>query len=65
MCRNHWFSLPKNLRSKIWKYYRPGQCEDWNISKEYSNAAKESITYIANKEGIEPDVKIYEMLEPE
>lgn len=63
MCRRHWFSLPKKLRNEIWRTYRPGQCDDWNITKEYSEAAKTCIRYIAAKEGIEPDVKLYEALE--
>jgi len=65
MCRRHWFTLPKRLRDKIWSTYRPGQCDDWNITKEYSEAAKECIKFIANKEGIEPDIRLYEILEPE
>lgn len=64
MCKKHWFTLPKHLRNRIWKTYRVGQCDDWNISKEYSEAAKECVRYIAQLEGIEPDVRIYELLEP-
>ena len=52
------------MRTKIYNTYRPGQCDDWNISKEYSSAAKECILFIANKEGVEPNLRIYEMLEP-
>lgn len=65
MCRQHWFMLPKKLRDEIWRTYRQGQCEDWNISKEYSEAAKKCVKFIAAKEGVEPDIKLYEMLEPE
>lgn len=65
MCRRHWFSLPKSLRDKIWKHYRDGQCDDWQISKEYAEAAIECITLIANREGKKPDIRIYEMLMPE
>jgi len=64
MCKSHWFTLPKRLRDKIWDTYRVGQCDDWNITKEYSEAAKECIKYLARFEGIEPDIKLYEMLEP-
>jgi hypothetical protein len=64
MCKRHWFSLPKYLRDRIWKSYRPGQCEDWEISKEYSEAAKACVIFIANKEGVEPDIRLYEVLEP-
>lgn len=65
MCKKHWFSLPKNLRDRIWGTYRVGQCDDWAISKEYAEVAIECVTYIANKEGHEPDIKIYQMLMPE
>lgn len=34
-CRKHWFMLPKNLRDKIWKAYRPGQEKDMQPSAEY------------------------------
>lgn len=64
MCRSHWFSLPKRMRDAIWRTYRPGQCDDWNISREYSEAAKAAVRFIAAKEGREPDVSVYEMLEP-
>lgn len=61
MCKFHWFLLPKNLRDKIWNTYRSGQCDDWNISKEYSEAAKEYVRYIAKREGREPDLRVYEL----
>jgi hypothetical protein len=64
MCKRHWFTLPRELRRKIWATYRDGQCDDWNISKEYAQAAIECVTYIAKLEGITPDVKLYEMLAP-
>jgi hypothetical protein len=31
-CTRHWFALPKNIRTRIWQTYRPGQ----EISKEPS-----------------------------
>ncbi len=64
MCRKHWFSLPKAMRDAIWRTYRPGQCDDWQISQAYSEAAKAAVRLIAAKEGREADVSIYEMLEP-
>ena len=64
MCKKHWFSLPKILRDRVWKYYRPGQCDDREISLEYSMAAQNAIKFIAAKEGKVPDVSIYKMLEP-
>jgi hypothetical protein len=65
LCRRHWFSLPKPMRDRIWATYRLGQCDDKQISHEYAEAAKEAVTYIANKEGIEPDLRLYEILDPE
>ena len=65
MCKRHWFSLPKRLRDRIWVTYRPGQCDDWNITHAYAEAAREAVTFIANKEGRTPDVGVYDMLDPE
>ncbi len=62
MCRKHWFSLPKTLRTRIWSTYREGQCDDINPSNAYCQAAKDSVTFIANKEGKQPDVRLYDML---
>jgi hypothetical protein len=64
MCRRHWFSLPKRLRARIWATYRPGQCDDWKISHDYANAAREAVSFIAKMEGKTPDVRIYDMLDP-
>lgn len=64
MCKRHWFSLPKPMRTKVWATYRPSQCDDWQISHEYANAAREAVRYIAEKEGIEPDTSIYDVLDP-
>lgn len=65
MCRRHWFSLPRDLRNKIWRTYRVGQCDDWNITHEYAEAARECVTYIATKEGKTPDTRVYDLLDPE
>jgi hypothetical protein len=64
MCLKHWRALPKPMRDRIWATYRPGQCDDWNITKDYADAARESIRFLAAKEGVEPDTSIYDMLEP-
>jgi hypothetical protein len=40
-CKRHWFSLPWNLRNKIWRAYRPGQEIDMNPSKQYLDIAEE------------------------
>lgn len=64
MCKRHWFSLPKPMQRAIWKTYRPGQCEDWNISHEYAEAARTAVKFIAAKEGVQPDTSVYDMLDP-
>lgn len=64
MCRRHWFMLPKQMRNRIWQTYRPGQCDDWEISHEYTEAAREAVRYIAKKECVEPEVSVYDMLDP-
>lgn len=40
-CPDHWFSLPKVLRARIWEAYRPGQEVDMNPSQEYLDAAND------------------------
>lgn len=64
MCRDHWFSLPFRLRSRILTAYRPGQYDDWEISHEYASAAREAVELVAKKEGREPDTRIYDLLDP-
>jgi hypothetical protein len=64
MCKRHWFALPKAMRDRIWATYRPGQCDDWNITKGYADAAREAVTFLAEKEGFKPDTSIYDMLAP-
>lgn len=38
-CRKHWFTLPQNLRSEIWRTYRPGQEITKDPSDEYTAVA--------------------------
>ena len=45
-CKDHWYSLPKYLRDKIWKTYRPGQEIDMRPSREYIKAAREVQNWI-------------------
>jgi hypothetical protein len=40
-CRKHWYTLPVELRTKIWKAYKPGQEVKMNPSEEYLDAAEE------------------------
>lgn len=39
-CRQHWFTLPKVLRDRIWKTYVPGQENTKTPSAAYIEAAK-------------------------
>lgn len=39
-CKPHWFRLPKELRDRIWKTYRPGQEESLTPSTAYIEAAE-------------------------
>ena len=40
-CKKHWFMLPKLLRAKVWKTYRPGQEDSMDPSQDYLAVAKE------------------------
>lgn len=65
MCKRHWMSLPRVMRTDIWNTYREGQCNDWQISHEYAVAAKAAVCFIANREGKIADTSVYDMLDPE
>jgi hypothetical protein len=52
-CRSHWFMLPKNLRDKIWRTYRPGQEVTMTPSEEYLDAAREVQLWIRERAGRE------------
>jgi hypothetical protein len=38
-CRAHWYAIPKALRDRIWRTYKPGQEVRMTPSKEYVAAA--------------------------
>ena len=70
MCKRHWFMVPAAIRSCIWASYRPGQCDDWEITHEYAEAARTAVRAVAEKEGrSEEDIReacrVYDMLDPE
>jgi hypothetical protein len=48
-CRAHWYRIPKELRDKVWKAYRPGQEERRDPSRAYMNAAREVHAWIAKQ----------------
>jgi hypothetical protein len=45
-CRQHWYKLPKGLRDKVWKTYRPGQENDLRVSDAYIEVSKEIQSWI-------------------
>lgn len=49
-CRAHWYALPKALRDKIWRAYRPGQENNVSlVSASYVAVAREVQEWIAQK----------------
>lgn len=40
-CTNCWFKLPKRLRDKVWRAYRPGQETNLSPSSTYLAVARE------------------------
>lgn len=46
-CRAHWFTLPKPIRDRIWRTYRPGQENSGRPSPEYVEAARAAQEWIA------------------
>jgi hypothetical protein len=46
-CRRHWYALPKDLRDRIWRAYRPGQEIDLTPSAAYIAVAREAQAWIA------------------
>lgn len=47
-CPHHWRRLPQNLRSRIWRTYRPGQEVTKQPSADYLLAALEVQRWILN-----------------
>lgn len=59
-CKRHWFMVPREIRNRIWKTYRVGQCDDFNPSRDYLLAAKAAVIAVAEKENIKPDTTLYD-----
>lgn len=69
MCKRHWGMVPYPIQRRIWGSYRRGQCEDWEITSDYAEAAKAAVIAVAWIEGrtVEETVtaiRVYEMLDP-
>jgi hypothetical protein len=48
-CRPHWYALPKVLRDRIWRTYRPGQEVTLAPSRAYVEVARDVQTWIENR----------------
>lgn len=49
-CKEHWFTLPKRLRDKVWAAYAPGQEVTKTPSASYVNVAHEVQAWIVEYE---------------
>lgn len=60
-CKKHWFMVPKIIRDRVWKHYRPGQENDKQPNAEYLVAARQAVVAVAEQEGIVPDTLLYDL----
>lgn len=61
MCGKHWRMVPRDIQRRVWATYRVGQCDDQSPSAEYCDAASAAVTAVALKEGVAPDVQLYDV----
>ncbi len=52
-CKRHWYTLPKELRDRIWQTYRPGQEVSLTPSTDYITAARAAQDWIRAREAEE------------
>lgn len=50
MCPRHWAMVPTPLQNKVWRHYRPGQCDDKRPSSEWFAAADRAIRHVRERE---------------
>lgn len=50
-CLKHWRMVPRPVQRAVWAAYRPGQCADKDVSKEWMLAADAAIGFVARTEG--------------
>jgi hypothetical protein len=50
MCLAHWRRVPRDLQQKVWATYRPGQCDDRDVSRDWLKAADAAIAAVVEKE---------------
>lgn len=51
MCLMHWTMVPRTIKRAVWAHYRPGQCDDKDVSREWLQAADAAIGSVARIEG--------------
>lgn len=61
-CLRHWKMVPRAIQKRIWKAYRPGQCDDKRPSREYLEAARAATIAVAHFESVEPDTALYDFM---
>lgn len=49
-CRPHWYKLPQEIRSRIWRAYRIGQETTKTPNPEYIAAARAAQAWIADQQ---------------
>jgi hypothetical protein len=47
MCFAHWRRVPKKIQRAVWAAYRPGQCDDKDVSDKWTLAADAAIGFVA------------------
>lgn len=52
MCSVHWKMVPASLKAAVWTHYRPGQCDDMQVSKAWLAAADAAIEAVKLKENL-------------
>lgn len=50
MCPPHWRMVPKDLQQAVWANYRPGQCDDKDVTRAWLDAADAAIEAVWKKE---------------
>lgn len=62
MCAKHWRMVPKRIQRLVWKYYRPGQCDDKSPSIEWLEAARQAMVHVMDIEMEQGKIQFYNMM---
>jgi hypothetical protein len=57
-CKRHWYTLPAELRRRIWRCYQPGQEVTKRPSAEYLAVAREAQAWIEAHEAAKPQGRL-------